>query len=426
VVIPDVPVGGRSLYPASHGDYVIVRPLAKAPVGIVDLKAKKITIASKTDALDIYDGQFVSERVNGEVGLYGEAGKPPLATAQLPRAPLANVSAAIASPDLTHVALSERARGAVWNLNTGERLLYVRGFHGAWFDQAGVLLDFSPADQYSDVQLKNEKEADVRKREGQQPGDSIGKANLATRTIVPVTEVLKRTHVRQFANTILTWAPKDDDKPRKDVSMEARDAASGATLWKREFPDGAPSVNGSPDNDYLVFSWYLGTGGAKEELKSDPAARKLVDALAETEGSYLVEVLQPQSGKVVAKFPIATSRASFHARLLRATADTLMMVDDNHRVLLYSFKGDNRGRLFGGYAVLSRDGKKLCVESEPGRVRVYDAATLREEHEFTFGSQIVTANFAVDAKRLFVLTDDETAFILDLAAKAEPVTASTK
>ena len=112
--------------------------------------------------------------------------------------------------------------------------------------------------------------------------------------------------------------------------------------------------------------------------------------------------------------------------MLRATADTLMMVDDNHRVLLYSFKGENKGRLFGGYAVLSRDGKKLCVESEPGRVRVFDAATLRELHEFTFGSQIVTANFAADGKRLLVLTDDETAVVLDVAVKAEPTAVSTK
>jgi WD40 repeat protein len=426
VLDDNIPLGGRTVYPASKGDYAIVRPLAKAPVGVLDLKSKKIVIGSRTDALDIFDGQFVNERVNGEVGIYATAGQPPIATAQLPRAAVAGVSAAIASDNLGRMALSESTRGAVWDLNSGERLFYVRGFRGASFDGDGMLFTFTPADQFSGTALKGEKSDDVRKREMQQPGDTIGRADFATKSITPVVEVLKRTSVRQIGPVVLSSTARDDDQPRKNVKMEAKDARTGNLLWSREYPS-APTVHTSVGNQYVVFSWFLGSGGAKEELKDDPEAKKLVNALKDTEGSYLVEVVEPGSGKIVAKFPISTGRASFHAQHMRATGDTLMLVDNNHRVMLYSIRGEPKGRLFGGYAVLSKDGSKLAVEREPGRVFVYDTVTLREADQFTFGGEIVTAQFSSDSSRLFVLTDDETAIVLNLAdGKPEVTTVGAK
>ena len=423
----DIHIGGRSIYSVSHGDYLLVRPLTKAPVGILDLKAKRVFVGSKTDAIDIYDGEFVNERVNGEIGFYREAGKEPVATVTLPRAPLSRVSAAIVSADLRQLALSERTRGAVWDLASGDRLLYVPGFRGAWFDSNDVLLDFAPLNQFRTVATMSDNAEEVRKNDLQQPGHTIGIGNLTARNVNVLSQVLKRTDVQQIGRVVLTITPQTDSEPHKNLRLEAHDARTFAVLWSREYPKAAPHIYGRNGDDYIVLCWILGSKEAREQLKEDPEAKRLMALAKDVEGSYLIEIADPQTGKSVSKFIIATSRASFSITHLRATASTLLAIDTNHRVTLYSLKGEQKGRMFGGYAVLSSDGSKLAIEREPGRLLLYDAATLKEADEFTFGGEIVTAQFSSDAKRLFILTDDETAIVLNLAGgKADASTVSAK
>ena len=44
---------------------------------------------------------------------------------------------------------------------------------------------------------------------------------------------------------------------------------------------------------------------------------------------------------------------------------------------------------------------------------VYDLHTLKQSNEFYFASSVSAALFSGDGKRLFVLTNDQTVFILD-------------
>ena len=37
------------------------------------------------------------------------------------------------------LAVSERTRGAVWDLTSGERIFHLRGFRGAYFDSDGMM-----------------------------------------------------------------------------------------------------------------------------------------------------------------------------------------------------------------------------------------------------------------------------------------------
>ncbi len=414
VISSDIPIGGRALFPVSKGSYVLVRPLQKAPVGLMDLESKKIFMASRTDALDIYDGTFVNERTNGEIGFYTQAGQKPVAALALPLSPLARLSTAAVSPSQNAIALSERARGAIWNLNTGERLFYVRGFRGAYFDGGNIFLNFAPPDQFTLRSLKGQSDKELRKARAEEPGNSLARADVATRSIVPIREMKRRVHVRQFGSVVLTWAPEDDDKPRNNINLEAHDSRTDTLLWSRRYPKAFPAIDGAVGSDTAVFAWELGTRGAKDELKDDPEAKKLVNVIKETEGSYLVEVVDLRSGKALAKFPIETGHGSFEARSFTASGSNLLMLDDQQRILLYSFKGQRLGRLFGGDAALSPDGSKLAVEREPGRLVLYDVAGLHQRDEFTFGARVSFADFSLDGKRLIVLTDDQTVFVLDV------------
>lgn len=414
VVTSEIVLGPRALAPAAHGDYVIVRPLQKAPVGIMDLKAKRIFMGSKTDALDIYDGTFVGERVNGEVGLYTMPGQPPLATVRLPRGPLSSLRAAAVSPDLRLLAISERTRGAVWDLDSGERLLYVRGFRGVHLDGGALYMDFAPVDDFS-VPLKGQSDKELWQQEQERPGDTIARLDLADGSAAEVAKFQKKTMVHQYGPYLLAVNHmKDDQRENKNMSLEARDLRTGAILWSRRFPKEMPGLHGARGSGLLVFTWDLESGAAKDEIKADPRLKELVAPIKESEGSYLVEVVDLSTGKTVGKFPVETGKGSFHLRRAGAYGDRVVFVDSNSRLLIYSLKGERKGRLFGRQATLAKSGDVICLEREPGRLALYDLASLHKRDEFTFPSPLSYASFSDDGKRLLVLTDDQNVYVLDM------------
>ncbi len=414
-VSADLPTGGRTLTAPGHGDYVIVRPLVKAPVGIMDLKAKKIEIGSRTDAIDIYDGIFVNERANGEIGMYAGAGQPPLATALLPRAPLGWLRAAVVSDDAALVAVSTRSRGAVWNLTTGERLFHVRPFDGAYFDGDAIFADFEPADRWRSSRKEGQSWKDLRRSEAEKPGKSVGRFDLAARQIVPTgTAFLKRTLAQQVGAYLISRTPDSDDEPSKNLTFEVRDIRSGHVLWARHYGSDVPALYATPESSQaLVTVSQLWENYAAQALREDAALKRRVDALANKEGWYLVEVLDMNTGKAMARFPVDTGFGSFHITEGFATADQVILTDNHDRILVYSLAGKRLGRVIGAKPQVSKDRTLLCVQREPDRLAIYDLSTMHEREQFTFASRVSYAAFTGSGARLAALTEDQTFYILD-------------
>src|SRR5208337_1736956 len=65
-VIRQVDLGGARPTPATHGDYILIRPIKDFAVGILDVNANQIVGANKQSAMDVYDKQYVSELKNGQ------------------------------------------------------------------------------------------------------------------------------------------------------------------------------------------------------------------------------------------------------------------------------------------------------------------------------------------------------------------------
>ena len=62
----------------------------------------------------------------------------------------ARTAAAMAvSPDFKWLAVSERSRGAVWNLTKGERAVHMRGFRGGFFSEDGMFYADFPKQENS-------------------------------------------------------------------------------------------------------------------------------------------------------------------------------------------------------------------------------------------------------------------------------------
>ena len=131
-VIDHLPLGWQNASAPAHGDYVVLRPIKDHPVGVMDLRTKKVFLADKQQALDICDEVFVDQRPNGELALYDAWSLRLHAHTRLPVPSDAHgISRAFVSPGLKWLAASE---GPIWDLTTGQKLYELRRFQSGWFD----------------------------------------------------------------------------------------------------------------------------------------------------------------------------------------------------------------------------------------------------------------------------------------------------
>jgi hypothetical protein len=416
-------IGGSAVSGPARGDYVILRPLNAAAAGLLNLRTKKIDVVSRVDAIDIYDRVYVSERRNGELALYDEAREQPIAVAQLPTGPLGQLRTALVSPDLHMLALSTDERGAVWDLARNERALYVRGFRGIHFAPDAIYANFPP----ERFPLPAPGEKPLTPEERRKKGNVVAKLDLRANKVAAAREYTGDTTVRQ-AGPYLLLTPREpdqddkDDKPQKlrTTKLEVADATTLNVLWSKEM-ERLPVVSAVPEQPgLLVLIFHLNDDGAKDAIRSDPELKRTVERIQVRERSYLVQVVDALTGNAVANIPVDTGEGSFRLVDGIAGANYVVLTDSENRVLVYTRDGERIGQFFGSRPLVSRDGRLICLEREPGRLALYELPRLRSAGQLTFGTRVSYAAFAQDSQRLLVLTDDQNVFVLDVAPTKAP------
>ena len=78
----------------TRGNYVILKPVKDALVGVLDLASQNFVIGStKSSAIDVYDREVLTQRVSGEVGMFEAADEEFLAFALQKHATLVTLDA---------------------------------------------------------------------------------------------------------------------------------------------------------------------------------------------------------------------------------------------------------------------------------------------------------------------------------------------
>jgi hypothetical protein len=91
-------------------------------------------------------------------------------------------------------------------------------------------------------------------------------------------------------------------------------------------------------------------------------------------------------------------------------------------VLLYSLStGAQKAKWFGFAPRISMNGERLCLATGRGRLTLYDLRTLKKSSDLYFANPVAAHLFSEDGKKLFVLTNDQTAFVIDVASQTETV-----
>jgi WD40 repeat protein len=401
-VVEQFPLGGR-IAPVTRGDFLLVSGLLntggqKLAVVLFDLKTKKFTRGNKTPATDVFDRWVVSERINGELGLYDMQTEGPPVTVQMPRNPLGRLRATALSPDLRWLAVSERSRGAVWDLTKGERLFHVRGFRGAHFGPDGALY------------------ADFPKFEGTER--AVARLDLRTREVSEHRAVGDAPDTMRGGFVVRRKPLKKDGDVSQNMTLSVSDAVTDAALWSRDFQKEAPRVHADEYEGTMVLSWAVRSEHAKAEIKADPRLKERLAAMGDKEGDYFIQTVDARTGRPSGTLLVETGKGSFRIEDMFAAGDWLVVSDTSNRVLLYSLSsGEQRGKYFGRAPAISKTAGLLSVETERGQLTLFDLSTGERRDRYDFSSPVSLAHFSDDGKRLLVLTADQTVHVLDLAAR---------
>lgn len=380
----------------TRGNYVILKPVKDALVGVLDLASQNFVIGSaKSSAIDVHDREVLTQRVSGEVGVYDLSTHERKGQVEIPKSSLGTLRAWAVSADLKWLAVSGTSRGAVWDLSASKRLYSTRGFRGAYFDRDQAL--------YADFP-----------KEDPQPR-TIARAELSRENIVPGAPMDEKVAARQYGQFLLLRKPAEKENSlTRNITLEVKDVRDGHLLWSRSFPKEAPSITLYEQSDSLIFEWSVEASAAKDEIKGNGSLQARFSAMRDHKGAHLLEVLDPVSGNLRGQLLVDTGKGSFRVTRSFAEGDWVLVGDNENRTRVYSLStGEQKAILFGTYSSLSVAAGLLLVENETGEIEVYDLKSLGKRALLTFPYPITAWSFSADGKRLFVLTANQVAYIFD-------------
>lgn len=399
-ILEELPIDRRQSFRASsHGNYLILTPVKDARVGVLDLASQKFVLGmNRSAAVDVYDQTVLADNASGEIGLYDLTTHKLQGLARVPESPLGRLQSCAVSPDLHWLAFSTSSRGGLWNLQTSQRLYYVRGFQGSFFDgDTAFYADFP--------------KLDTQER-------TVARATLLAENISPGIPVEEHAHAHQYGPFLVLQKPLGKNNTMTfDTSLEVQDARDAHTLWTRSFSKGVPTLDFFAPYDSVVLEWPVELQDAKEEIKKNPSLQPRFLKLRDRNSATLVDVLDMASGSLRGQMLVDTGKKSFRITRIYSEGDWVIVGDSDNRTHVYSLStGEEKASLFGTNALLSTLADLLLIENEPGQVDVYDLKSLEKRNHLTFHYNISGWAFSEDGKRLLILSSNQRVYVFDTQA----------
>lgn len=412
--------GAREIKRTANPDYVIIKPLANAKMGIFDLKRRITVLEVNQDDATVWNNLMAYQAPTGEILIrevtYNTAqekldGKD-VGAIEIPVGLSRGFYAAQVSDNFNWLLLSSKSRGGLWNLATGERKVYVRGFKGGLVaDNGGAIAEFPKLD------------------EGQH---RLGVLNPRSETVAALRD-LPEKGARQYGRFVLLRRSLKEDKnaERKyldyffpdyddfllsqDVRFELRDLVQDKIVWSRDFAGEAPQYSFDGFAGRLIFYWSLGNNAGKSKLNQTPELKAKAKALGDKLDDYLVEIVDAFTQRTAGMMLLETGQGSFNVGGGLSEGTWLMLHDSEGRLLIYSIKdGGLRHRFFGGIAAINPRRNQIAVENFPGEIELYNLDTGDRNATAIINGRAVFVRFNLEGDKLFVLSNTQSVYVFDL------------
>jgi WD40 repeat protein len=392
------------LFSTSQSNYLLMRPAATFPVGIVDLNAKKVGQAFRSPGFAIYGQVFAGEQASGEIALFAAIDQKRIGRVQLPDSPLAGARTSAFSSDGKWLAVSGGTRGSLWQLDTGSRIFFTQSFEGAFFDEDKLIAKFA------------QHEPDPSRVFQLDP------ASKGTKKLYEFETTEKR--VWQQGPILIKLRPEKESQKenlflRGNSIMEVRDVRTNALLWEKKIGKALPRFFCSGDALTLVIGDW---DSMKAAAKEDPALNTALNSIDAKRDAYILQAFATTTGKPLGSVLVDTGKLSFRVKWASTIGDTVLVADSLNRTLVYSLKsGQQRGKVPGYVWAISAKGNRMLVEMGQGLAEMYDTGTLQPVAHFSFPARLSDAEFTGDGSTLLVLTSDQTVYQLKTDAATQAV-----
>jgi WD40 repeat protein len=392
------------LYSTSQSNYLLMRPAATLPVGIVDLNAKKISQGFKAPGFAIYGQVFAGEQMSGEIALFNATDLKQVVRIQLPDSPLAATKTSAFSSDGKWLAVSGQTRGSLWQLDTGNRIFFTQAFEGAFFDQDQLIAKF------------------VQHEPDPSRVFQLDPATKGTKKLYEFGANDKRSWQQGSVLIKLRPEKENDIFSRGNSILEVHDVRNNTLLWDRKIGRGLPRFYSSGNILTLVIGNW---DGMKAAAKEDPALDAALNSINGKRDAYIVQAFELATGKPLGAVLVDTGKLSFRVKWAVTLGDTVLVADSLNRTLVYSLKsGQQRGKIPGYVWAATGKGDRMLVEMGHGLADLYDTNTLQPLAHYSFPSRLSDAEFTAGGGTLMVLTADQTVYQLKAAAQQENASAA--
>jgi hypothetical protein len=390
-------IAGRTwMAGVTRGPRLLTGPTGDVAATLFDPAGGPAGPSFKLDAVDLAGGTLAAEAERGGVSTGPLGGN--METMLLPVTPLVSLEAGALSADGRYLAISNRARGAVWDLSTGKQVSITGPFRNAQFDGQDKLQA-----RVAGHELKPARDARIDRR--------IGKV---TPTIAIATEDI------QYGSVIARYKPLESDQELHfNVEVDAVDAATGNPLWSRRFPNNPPALLDTYGDQLLFFMDRRSlTGGAELDHNKKLAVRTSDEFKEFEERGLVIEVVSRRTG-APERLVVAPETASGRAdeRTAALYGDLLAVHGNANDTVVYRLQDGARLLGFFGRAVAGDTALGLiAATNRPQELTVYEVFTGKELAHVMLDNDALAARFIPEKRQLLVLTATQTVYALDLSA----------
>jgi hypothetical protein len=390
-----------SLAAPTRGEYILVGPVGKHALGIMDMNLKKVERVIDQHALDVYDQVYAHQILGGDLGLYDIRTGKLQARAALPPPEDANrYLGATASPGLKWLATSA---GAVWDLNNGKMIFHTRPFLGGGFEgQESFWADF-PA--YRDTPRTV-----VRLDLAQghlTPGPKIEDRYATLHGLYLIVAKPQRQHGRGLHPC--NWRYPDFDPLDCDANYEVHDLLTGRLLWARGFPKEIPRFSVEPEQGLAILRWPATDSAVQDEIKNYPQLTDAWAAIRKQPNGEFIEILNLSDGAILH----ATFLEDGWGSSILTAGERLIVSHPGYMEVFSLAAGGKEGEFPGSPSAVSLTGKLLSVRGDASNeLEIYDLQSREKLDSYAFPADVDYDQFSADGKRLLVLTSNQTAYLL--------------
>lgn len=398
-----LPFTANSFQACSNPRYLLLHDMGASGGRIFDLEESRLLDIPENIGVDVSGSIMALLIEDGELYLYHVGDKLPYRMAHLPLGNLPELHVASVDPNLKFIHLSVDGRGAVFSATAGGRVGDFPKFLAAYAADASASFLTTPPSPQGPAKIL--------------------RLDTTLRTSSPVAS-LGEEILRSGGSILLEYSVDNPvgkglifnmtgDVPYK---LRALDPQSGAVFWKQSFFRDSPVPFPDPQGSRLVLGWRAQSDGAREAAGHFPTAKQILKKAKLDEHDTFFEVLDARSGKPLGGVlvQVGNHASSFDAAF--SEGDTLFLLKDGMRVSLYSLsEGALKAKLVGDKPAANGVSNLLALNEGGGKLALYDALTGAKLDQLLFPNEIAYSHFSEDGKRLFVLTQYQLAFVLDVS-----------